>query len=137
MIGNEGFSNKITINNITGCEFYYSFRGLEDPLNPTSYFESEEILIPANQQVVFDMPSAIPGLSYLSSTATIYYIKGYCIELPSSNGSNDVSMGDVSWGYVSPFNTNTNNYYPNCNSNLSLKLSWNYGSNNDIFVTIL
>lgn len=137
LIGNEGFSNKITINNITGCEFYYSFRGLDDPLNPTSYFESEEILIPANQQVVFDSPSAIPGLSNLSSSATFYYIKGYCLELPSSNASNDVSIGDASWGFVSPFHTDTNNYYPVCNSNNSLTIVWMADSNNDIFVTIL
>lgn len=138
LMGSDGFSNQITINNWTGCEFYYSFRGLEDPLDPASYFESEEILIPANQQVVFDSPSAIPGLSNLSSTATFYYIKGYCLEIPSaSNSNNEVSIGDANWGFVSPFYTSTNNYYPVCKSNTTLIITWAYDTNNNIIVSIL
>lgn len=135
-ITNYGFSNKITIKNYTGCSFKYSFRGLGDSLDATSYFESEEILIPPNDSVVFISPSAIPSLAYLPSTSTFYYIKGYCIEMPAAGATNDVSMGDSAWGYTSPLITSNNNYYPACKGG-ALIVTWFQDSNNDIIVTIL
>lgn len=129
-------ANKITINNMTNCDFGFSFRGLDDPLNPSTYFESTQIIVPSGT-TIYNSPADVPGLSYLTSTATFYYIKGGCTEPPVAGASGDASVGSPGWGVPQSLNSAINNYFPVCNNNTAFTIIWGAGGTGDITVYII
>ena len=128
------FANSITIDNQTNCEFSFSFRGLEDPSNPSTYFESPQIIISPGDSITYNSPNDVPGLS-VASTATFYFIKGFCTEPPAAGANPNASVGDMGWGGPISVISAIYGYFPACKNYLPFTIFWQY-IGNDIKVTI-